>query len=102
MSTTPDASSESRRFRITHPFHPWSGQEFELVTYLQTWGEHRVYFHKEGEHLVSVPASWTDIIAEDPVVQLATGRALFRALDLIELAQLLKGLRDRDVKEIRS
>ena len=61
-----------------------------------------MYFHKEGEHLVSVPASWTDIIAEDPVVQLAAGRALFRALDLIEMAQLLKGLRDRDVKEIRS
>ena len=61
-----------------------------------------MYFHKEGEHLVSVPASWTDIIAEDPVVQLAAGRALFRALDLIELAQLLKGLRDRDVKGIPS
>ena len=61
-----------------------------------------MYFHKEGEHLVSVPASWTDIIAEDPVVQLAAGRALFRALDLVELAQLLKSLRDRDVKEIPS
>lgn len=61
-----------------------------------------MYFHKESEHLVSVPASWTDIIAEDPVVQLAAGRALFRALDLIELAQLLKGLRHRDVKEITS
>ena len=61
-----------------------------------------MYFHKEGEHLVSVPASWTDIIAEDPVVQLAAGRALFRALDLIELAQLLKGVRDRCVKGILS
>ena len=61
-----------------------------------------MYFHKEGEHLVSVPASWTDMVAEDPVVQLAAGRALFRALDLIELAQLLKGLRDRDVKGIPS
>jgi len=40
--------------------------------------------------LVSVPASWTDIIAADPVVQLGAGRALFRALDLMELAQLLK------------
>jgi hypothetical protein len=73
-----------------------------LVTYLHTWGEHRVYFHKEGEHLVSVPASWTDVIAEDPLVQLAAGRALFRALDLIELARLLKGLRDRSVKETAS
>jgi hypothetical protein len=61
-----------------------------------------VYFHKEGEHLVSVPANWTDIVAEDPAVQLAAGRALFRAIDLIELAQLLKGLRDRHVKEITS
>ena len=61
-----------------------------------------MYFHNEGEHLVSVPATWTDIIAEDPVVQLAAGRALFRALDLIELAQLLKGLRVERVKEITS
>jgi len=101
-STTPDASGLNRRFRITHPFHPWSGQEFELVTYLHTWGEHRVYFHKEGEHLVSVPATWTDIIVEDPVVQVAAGRVLFRATDLIKLAQLLKGLRGRHVKEITS
>ena len=61
-----------------------------------------MYFHNEGEHLVSVPATWTDIIAEDPVVQLAAGRALFRALDLIELAQLLKGLCGGNVKEITS
>jgi len=101
-STTPDASGLNRRFRITHPFHPWSGQEFELVTYLHTWGEHRAYFQKEGEHLVSVPATWTDIIAGDPVVQLAAGRALFRASDLIELAQLLKRLGGQHVKEIMS
>ena len=61
-----------------------------------------MYFHKEGEHLVSVPASWTDIVAEDPVVRVAAGRALFRALDLIELAQMLKGLRSRNVKGITS
>lgn len=59
-----------------------------------------MYFHKEGEHLVSVPATWTDIIAEDPVVQLAAGRSLFRAMDLLELAELLEGLRGRHVKEI--
>jgi len=57
-----------------------------------------VYFHKEGEHLVSVPASWTDIVAEDPVLQVAAGRSLFRAMDLIELTQLLKHLRSGGVK----
>jgi len=99
-STTPDANGLSRRFRIAHPFHPWSGQEFELVTYLHTWGENRVYFHKDGDHLVSVPASWTDVVAEDPLVHLAAGRSLFRAVDLIELAQLVERLRRAGVKEI--
>ena len=61
-----------------------------------------MYFHKEGEHLVSVPASWTDIIAVDPVVQVAAGRALFRAADLLELAQLIQRLRGQAVKGISS
>ena len=73
-----------------------------MVTLLHTWGEQRVYFHKEGEHLVSVPATWTDVVAEDPVVQLAAGRSLFRAVDLLELAQLVKGLRAGSVKGITS
>lgn len=42
------------------------------------------------------------MVAEDPVVQLAAGRALFRAWDLIELAQLLKGLHGRSVNKITS
>lgn len=100
-STAADANALSRRFKITHPFHPWSGQEFELVTYLQTWGEYRVYFHqKESEHLVSIPASWTDVVAEDPLVQLAADRALFRVPDLIELAQMVEEWRRNRVKEI--
>ena len=41
------------------------------------------------------------MVAVDPVVQLAAGRALFRATDLIELAQLVEGLRP-SVKEITS
>jgi hypothetical protein len=100
LSTAPDAADGARRFTITHPFHPWSGQEFELVTYLHAWGEHRAYFHKEGEHLVSVPATWTDMVAEDAVVRVGVGRSLFRAGDLLELARLVESLRHKDVKEI--
>ena len=101
-STTADANNLSRRFRITHPFHPWSGQELELVTYLHTWGENRVYFHQQGEHLVSVPASWTDVVPEDPFVRLAAGRSVFRLQDLTELVQLVEGLCRAAVKEITS
>ena len=100
-STAADTNPLSRRFKITHPFHPWSGQEFELVTYLQTGGENRVYFNqKEREHLVSVPASWTDVVPEDPLLQLAAGQSLFRVSDLVELAQMVEELRRNGVKEI--
>jgi hypothetical protein len=92
-STTTNANELSRRFKITHPFHPWCGQEFDLITYLHTWGEDRVYFHKEGEHLVSVPASWTDLVPEDPVVKLAAGRSVCRVQDLVELVELMQRFR---------
>jgi hypothetical protein len=26
------------RFRITHPFHPRRGEEFELIRYHRSWG----------------------------------------------------------------
>ena len=64
-----------------------------MITYLHTWGEDRVYFHKEGDHLVSVPASWTDMVPEDPVVKLAAGRSVCRVQDLVELAELMQRLR---------
>lgn len=64
-----------------------------MITYLHTWGEDRVYFHKEGNHMVSVPASWTDLVPEDPVVKLAAGRSAYRVQDLIELVELMQRLR---------
>ncbi|HWS98159.1 MAG TPA: DUF5372 family protein [Candidatus Methylomirabilis sp.] len=100
-STAANGNALSRRFKITHPFHPWSGQEFDLVTHLHTWGEDRVYFQrKESEHLVSVPAIWTDVVPQDSVVQLAAGRSLFRIPDLLELVQMGERSRQTYVKEI--
>lgn len=64
-----------------------------MITYLHTWGEDRVYFNKEGDHLVSVPASWTDMVPEDPVVKLAAGRSVCRVQDLVELVELMQRLR---------
>jgi hypothetical protein len=39
------------------------------------------------------------MVVEDPVVQVAAGRSLFRAVDLIELARLVEGLQRAGVKE---
>ena len=79
---------------VTHPFHPLTGQEFELVGYAHTWGEHRVFFRGPGEERVrSLPAGWTDIEGVDPFVVISAGRAHFRVEDLLALAGLVRTLK---------
>jgi hypothetical protein len=36
-----------RRVRVTHPFHPLYGRDFEFVARRQNWGEDRVHLHDE-------------------------------------------------------
>jgi hypothetical protein len=98
-STTPSPSVEPQRFRITHPFHPRFGQEFELVAYRYNWGEDRVYFVDEQGRLTAIPASWTSMATRDPFVVLSDGRSYFRVADLIRLAELLDHLKPRKEKD---
>ncbi|HKX27959.1 MAG TPA: DUF5372 family protein [Blastocatellia bacterium] len=77
---------------MTHPFHPLTGSEFELVTYRHNWGKDRVYFHDSDGKLSAVPAAWTDVIAPDPFVAVSAGRSLFRLDDLLRLAELVASL----------
>ena len=88
-STALDKSSAPERFRITHPFHPNVGDEFELVAWRHNWSEERVYFEDGGGRLRSVPVHWTDLAAEDPVVVVGAGRSHFRVEDLLELGRRL-------------
>ncbi|MEO8131242.1 MAG: DUF5372 family protein, partial [Bryobacteraceae bacterium] len=81
---------EHQRFRVTHPFHPWFGREFALVTYRQNWGEDRVYFHDEAGQLIALPARWTSIFPSDPFVVLSAGRSPFCFAQLLELARLIQ------------
>jgi hypothetical protein len=59
------------------------------VTVRHSWGEDRVYYHDAQGVLVSMPASWTDVVAPDPVVALSAGRSPFRLDDLLELTRLV-------------
>jgi Family of unknown function (DUF5372) len=96
MTTAPQCDVAARTFQVTHPFHPWHGRQFELVAYKSAWGEDRVYFYNEEQELIALPASWTDVIATNPFVWVAGGRALFRPDDLVELADLLRRLWGKD------
>ena len=91
--------------RVTHPFHPLSGRDFEFVEYRQNWGEDRVYLHDEEGQLFSLPAAWTDAVAADPFVVVAAGRCPFTTAGLLAVADLIDRFRarrddDQDVKAI--
>jgi len=90
QSNAPGPDDPRRRFRITHPFHPLCGQEFEFVTFRHNWGEDRVYFYDQSGKLAAVPVSWTDYLPPHPFVAVSAGRSLFRFEDLIKLAELLE------------
>jgi hypothetical protein len=96
VSRTPSTTGggyDLQRFRVTHPFHPLRGQEFHLVGFAHTWGEHRVFFREPGQTRVrALPATWTDVVGADPFVVLSAGRSYFRPDDLVQLAVLLNEL----------
>jgi len=78
--------------RVTHPFHPLCGQEFELVSREHHWGENRVVYADANDELSSITADLTDLEPPDAFRQIAGGRAAFRTADLIELWILLDQL----------
>ena len=93
MSNASGRHDPARTFRIVHPFHPATGQEFELVAWRHNWGEDRVYFHDCVGRLRSVAAQWTSVVGDDPVVVMGKRSSHFRAEDLVELVGLVRRLR---------
>ena len=78
---------------MIHPFHPMSGQEFELVTYRSAWGEDRVYFRDEAGRLHHMPVGWTSVMEPDAFLTTSSGRCRFRSDDLLRLADLIDKLK---------
>ena len=80
------------RVRVTHPFAPWAGREFEFVKRRHNWHADRVYVRDGANELVSLPAEWTDAVPEDPFVVVACGRAAFHLDGLVALSELVASL----------
>jgi hypothetical protein len=80
---------------VTHPFHPWRGREFVLLSVRQTWSEDRVFFLDRVGCQHSLPVGWTDADEPEEFVAAAAGRCPFRVADLTALAGLIDGLRGR-------
>jgi hypothetical protein len=77
---------------VTHPFHPFHGREFEMIEYRHAWGEERVYFLDASGQMQHLPATWTDVVGEDPFVSVAAGRSPLKVQDLLQLADLVERL----------
>jgi len=91
--------------RVTHPFHPLAGRDFEFVEHRNNWGEDRVYLRGAYGALFSLLTCWTDAAPVDPFVVVAAGRCPFTIHDLLAVADLIDRLRalareDAAVKEI--
>ena len=78
---------------MTHPHHPLFGQEFDLFMRGVNWHEDRAFFHDRAGRVRSLPACWTDLVAEDPFNAVAAGRAAFRLQELLDLVQLIGRLK---------
>jgi hypothetical protein len=77
------------RFRITHPFHPLCGAEYELVTRRLTWGEDRVFYYDLDGKLKSLMANVTDVAVVDEFDRVSASRSAFRMDDLLDLHRLI-------------
>ena len=59
--TTHVRCAQPERFRITHPFHPLSGCEFETLSCKEYSGEQRVCFLDKKGRQCEIPLGWTDL-----------------------------------------
>lgn len=87
--------------RITHPFHPFSGRQLVCVAERYNPYGMRLLLQIDDKSVCSVPPQWTDIVAPDPEIVLGEQRALFRVVDLVELAGLVEQLSRCDVQKRR-
>ncbi len=89
------SASSKRLVRVTHPFHPLSGQALVCVgERFNRYGK-RVLLQVDDKTFCSVPPQWTDLTAPDPEVVMGEQRALFRVADLVELERLVVRLSKR-------
>lgn len=92
--TAPHVSPLCRTFQVIHPFHPLYQREFELLSYRKSFGGAFVDYRKEDGSIGSLPLEWTNSEGACPFVELSQGRSLFRIGELLNLVELIEGLKD--------
>jgi Family of unknown function (DUF5372) len=86
-------ADKTRRFRITHPFHPYREREFELIEQQGISTRGVLFYQDEAGYLQQIPVVWTDLVKGDAFGEVAAGRSALHADCLWPLAELLQQLR---------
>jgi hypothetical protein len=74
-------------------FHPFSGRQLSCVGERYNRYGMRLLLQIDDHSVCSVPPQWTDVVAPDHEVVMGEHRALFRVVDLLDLAGLVDRLR---------
>lgn len=85
---------------MTHPFHPLRGQQLVCVGERHNRYGMTLLLETDDGSVCSVPPQWTDLVAPDPEIVMGERRALFRVVDLLELARLVNRLRRDDGRKV--
>ena len=80
---------------MTHPFHPLFNQRLASLGEYKAWGELRVYYQDPEGQVRALPVVWTDLSVEKRVMNVSSGRSVFRTAELLELVRLVERLRGR-------
>ena len=78
------------KFRVTHPFHPLYGREYEIIKYKRIQGRDRVFFHQKDGSIGSLPLAWCDLRPLDPYLDIEGKHSPFRVEDLLKLSDIIK------------
>src|SRR4051794_3556552 len=97
-STALDPVDSMRIVRVTHPFHPLSGREYEFFGIRRSWAEERVYVKDERGEVKALPIGWTSAAEKDPFVVVAAGRCAVRLADLLEMAAIVASLQPQKAR----
>ncbi len=74
---------------MTHPFHPWKGQELPLIHRGPAWGREMVVVLCEDGTVTRLPCSWTDAPDPDPYSIISECGSRFRVDDLLKLIEVV-------------
>jgi hypothetical protein len=92
--TAPSVHIPKARIKITHPFHPRYGEEYDLLCFYRSWGRDYVECSDEKGKFITIPTEYTASCEIDPFVTISQGRSIFRVSDLLRLVEFLSTMKE--------